>query len=40
MALRRQAQLQDDSGTGRLHCDRHTARPPLITLIGASGRPT
>jgi hypothetical protein len=37
MALRRRAQLQDDPGTGRLHCGGHTAPPPLITLIGASG---
>jgi hypothetical protein len=40
MALRRQAQLPDDSGAGLLHCRGHTARPPLITLIGASGGPT
>jgi hypothetical protein len=40
MALRRRAQLPDDPGAGRLHCGGHTARPTLITLIGASDGPT
>lgn len=40
MALRRRAQLQDDPGAGLLYCRGRTSPPPLITLIGASGRPT